>query len=404
MGSSELLHHLCGVNMILSNAYVYTRDFRFAPDSKIKIEGERIAKVKEGGVDECVTACKCAASDEVVDLQGMMVIPGLVDVHFHGSVGYDLMDGTEEALDAIAKYQAKSGITAICPATMTMAEADIIKACENVRDYKLKDDAADVVGIYMEGPFISPKKVGAQNPAFVHKPDVDFFRRCNKASGNKIKIMAIAPEEPGALEAIKELSGEVLPTIAHTVTAYDVAKKAIANGASHLTHLYNAMPGLAHRDPGPIAAGADAQWCEAEIICDGIHIHPSAVRAAFRMFGEDKMILISDSMMAVGLEDGTYELGGQEVFVKDRRATLASGTIAGSATNLFDCMKIAHQQMGLPLETVVRCASYNPARSIKALKDYGSIEEGKMASLLVIDRDLNLKGVLLRGKWLVKNF
>ena len=390
--------------MILSNGYVYTKDFRFAPNSRILVNGERITKVKENFTSCCNKGCGCATSGEVVDLKGLLVIPGLIDVHFHGSVGYDMMDGTEESLDAIAKYQAKSGITAICPATMTMPEKDIVKACENVRDYKVKEYGADVVGIYMEGPFISPKKVGAQNPEYVHKPDVDFFRRCNKASGNKIKIMAIAPEEEGALAAIKELSGEVLPSIAHTVTAYDVAKKAIANGAKHLTHLYNAMPGLAHRDPGPIAAAADAQWCEAEIICDGIHIHPSAVRAAFRMFGEDKMLLISDSMMAVGLEDGEYELGGQKVFVKNRVATLASGTIAGSATNLYDCMKTAHLKMGLPLETVVRCASYNPARSIKVLDDYGTIEEGKVASLLVIDRELNLKGVLLRGKWLFKNF
>lgn len=390
--------------MILTNANMYTRDFRFAPDSMIKIEGDRIQRILEGGqpLPEC---CKNGLPEEGThDLKGLMVIPGLVDVHFHGSMGHDLMEGTEEALDAIAKYQASVGVTAICPATMTMGEADIVKACENVRDYQLKDDAADVVGINMEGPFVSPNKVGAQNPEFVHAPDVDFFRRCNKASGNKIKLLAISPEVEGAMDTIKELKDEVLCSIAHTTATYDIAKEAIANGACHLTHIYNAMPGLAHRDPGPIAAASDAKWCEAEIICDGIHIHPAAVRCAFRLLGEERMILISDSMMAVGLQDGTYELGGQAVYVKDRRATLASGTIAGSATNLFDCMKIAHKLVGLPLETAVRCASYNPARSIKVLDNYGSIEPGKVASLLVVDRDLNLKGVLLRGKWLHKDF
>lgn len=391
--------------MILTNATVYTRDFRFEPDCKIKIEGERIAKVKTAAqAAACCAAHGCSINDEVVDLQGLMVIPGLVDIHFHGAVGHDLMEGTEEALDAIAKYEAVSGVTAICPATMTMDESDIVKACANVRDYKIKDDGADVVGINMEGPFVSPKKVGAQNPKFVHAPDAEFFRRCNAAAGGKIKLMAIAPEEPNAMETIRELQNEVLSSIAHTCASYEVAAEAIASGATHITHLYNAMPGLAHRDPGPIAAGSDAQWCEAEIICDGIHIHPAAVRAAFRLFGPERMILISDSMMAVGLENGTYELGGQPVYVKDRRATLESGTIAGSATNLFDCMKIAHIKMGLPLETVVRCASYNPARSIKVLDNYGTIEENKMASLLVVDRDLNLKGVLLRGKWLKKDF
>ncbi len=394
--------------MLLTNATVYTKDFRFAPHSQITIFSERIAKVEQGLTPSAQTsslgAADAAMGDEVVDVRDLLVLPGLVDIHFHGSMGHDFMEGTEEAVDVIAKYQARSGITAICPATMTMSEEDIIKACANARDYKIKADGADLVGINMEGPFVSPNKVGAQNPEFVHAPDVEFFRRAQKASGNKIKLLAIAPEEPNALETISTLKDEVLSSIAHTCASYDIAKQAIDNGATHLTHLYNAMPGLAHRDPGPIAAGADAAWCEAEIICDGIHIHPAAVRAAFRLFGEERMILISDSMMAVGLENGTYELGGQPVYVKDRRATLASGTIAGSATNLFDCMKIAHLQMGLPLETVVRCASYNPARSIKVLHDYGSIEAQKMASLLVVDRYLNLKGVLLRGQWLFREF
>lgn len=383
--------------MLLSHANLYTKDFRFAPESSVKVDGARIAAVVEGGSSE-------VGSEEVVDLKGLSLIPGLVDIHFHGAVGHDLMEGTEVALDAIAKYEAKSGITAICPATMTMSEADITKACANVREYQVKDDGADVVGINMEGPFVSPKKVGAQNPEFVHKPDVEFFRRCNAAAGGKIKLLAIAPEEPNAIEVIRTLNKEVLSSIAHTCCSYDVACEAIAAGATHLTHCYNAMPGLAHRDPGPIAAMADARWGEAEIICDGIHIHPAAVRAAFRMMGEERMILISDSMMAVGLDDGTYELGGQPVYVKGRLATLKSGTIAGSATNLYDCMANAYKTMGLPLATVIRCATYNPARSIKVLDDYGTIEPGKIASMLVVDSDLNLKGVLLRGKWLFKNF
>ena len=392
------------IAMILNNVTMYTKDFRFAPDSKIKIEGDRIQRILEGGQplpECCQNACP---TDDWVDLKGLMVIPGLLDTHFHGSMGHDLMEGTEEALDAIAKYQASVGVTAICPATMTMPEADIVKACENVRDYPIKDDAADVVGINMEGPFLSPDKVGAQNPEYLHLPDAEFFRRCNKASGNKIKLMAISPEVENAMDTIKAVKDEVLCSIAHTTANYNLAKEAINSGATHLTHLYNAMPPLHHRDPGPIAAAADALWCEAEIICDGIHIHPAAVRNAFRLLGAERMIFISDSMMAVGLADGTYELGGQKVFVKDRRATLASGTIAGSATNLFDCMKIAHLKMGIPLEDAVRCASYNPARSIKVLDNYGSIEPGKIASLLVIDRELNLKGVLLRGKWLRKDF
>lgn len=390
--------------MLITNATLFTKDFRFTPQSSIHIQADRITAITTNAAGDTSLGSAHEAGDEIVDAHGLLVIPGLVDIHFHGSVGHDFMEGTNEALDAITRYQAQSGITAVCPATMTMSEADITKACTAARDYQTLSDGAELVGINMEGPFISPKKVGAQNPKYVHTPDVEFFRRCQKASGNKIKLLAIAPEEPHALETIAALKNEVLSSIAHTCTSYEIAKQAIAAGATHITHLYNAMPGLAHRDPGPIAAGADASWCEAEIICDGIHIQPGAVRAAFRLFGPERMILISDSVMAVGLSDGKYELGGQDVFVKGRLATLASGTIAGSATNLFDCMKNACLNMELPIETVIRCATYNPARSIKVLADYGTIEPQKKASLIVMDREFNIKGILLRGQWLRKDF
>lgn len=382
--------------MQLYNLSLYTRDFTFSPDGQVRVQGQYFAS------DDTV-AC---SSEEKIDCQGLMAIPGLVDIHFHGAAGHDFMEGTPEAISAIAKYEASQGVTAITPATMTMSREDIVKACANARAcaQHQADDEASLLGIYMEGPFVSPNKVGAQNPKYVHKPDVDFFEEAQAAAGGLIKIMAIAPEVPGAMEVIKALKGKVLPTIAHTCADYDCAAAAMAAGATHLTHMYNAMPPMVHRAPGPIGAGADAPWCEAEIICDGIHIHPSAVRNAFRMFGPERMILIADSMMAAGLPDGEYSLGGQRVHVRGRTATLDSGTIAGSVTNLFNCMKIAHLQMGLPLETVVRCASYNPARAANILDKVGSIEPGKQANLLLVDKDLNLKAVLLRGKWLFRKF
>ncbi len=371
--------------MKIINAKVFTKDFVFKQED-IHIQDKHFVN--------------SAANDEVFDAKGLMAIPGLVDTHFHGAVGYDFMDGTEEALDAIARYEASIGVTSICPSTMTMAKADIEKACINGANYKVKDDGANLVGIYMEGPFVSHQKIGAQNPDFVIEPSAQFFEDIQAKAKGLIKVMAIAPETNNGLQTIKDLKGKVLCSIAHTVCDYDIASEAIANGATRLTHLYNAMLPINHRKPGPIGAGFDAPWCEAEIICDNVHIHPSAVRIAFTLFGTEQMILISDSMMAVGLEDGEYQLGGQRVHVKGSLATLDSGTIAGSATNLFDCMKIAHQKMNLPLEDVIRAASYNPARSIGALDKIGSIEPGKNADLLLVDNDLNLKAVMLRGKWL----
>ena len=374
--------------MKIINAKVFDTDFTFKA-KEICIKGNKFSDSND--------------DEKVIDAKDLYAIPGLIDIHFHGAVGSDFMDGTYNALHDIAQYEASVGVTSICPASMTMSEADIVKACKNAKAFKPEDDCSDLVGINMEGPFVSPNKVGAQNPRFVIDPDAEFFRRANAASGNKIKLLAIAPETQNGIETIKELKDEVLCSIAHTTASYEIAKAAIEAGATHITHLYNAMPPLHHRDPGPIAAGSDAKWCEAEIICDGIHIHPAAVRAAFKLYGDDRMILISDSMMACGLDNGVYQLGGQKVTVKDRKATLDSGTIAGSATNLFDCMRIAVKQMDIPFETAVRCATYNPARSINILNSVGTIEPGKQANLLLLDKDLNLKAVLLRGKWLSFN-
>ena len=203
--------------MKIVNAKIFTKNFTFEEGS-LQTKADKIVSVNN-------------EDQEVIDAQGLNVIPGLVDIHFHGSVRHDFMEGTVEALDAISRYQASQGITAICPATMTMSKEDILKACENAKNYQVKEDGADLVGINMEGPFVSERKVGAQNPAYVIKPDVNFFREAQKASGNLIKLMAIAPETEGALEAIAELKGEVLPSIAHTVANYDIAKKAIDLGA-----------------------------------------------------------------------------------------------------------------------------------------------------------------------------
>lgn len=373
--------------MQIKNARVYTNKFVF--------ENKNIF-VKNGKFTESADP----KEKEIYDAKDLLAIPGLIDIHFHGSVGCDFMDGNLSSLSKIAAYQASCGITSICPATMTMSEDRIHKACVAGAEFVPNDKQAELVGINMEGPFVSPNKVGAQNPKYVIKSSAEFFRRAQNAAKGLIKLLAIAPEEDGAIETIKALKDEVLCSIAHTTTNYDIAKEAIASGATHITHLYNAMPPLHHRDPGPIAAGADAKDCDAEIICDGVHIHPAAVRAAFKLFTKDRMILISDSMMAVGLEDGEYELGGQKVIVKGRLATLESGTIAGSATNLYDCMKTSVQKMEIPLEDAIKCATYNPARSIGILDKAGSIEDGKKADLLLVDQNLNLKAVLLRGKWL----
>lgn len=211
-------------------------------------------------------------------------------------------------------------------------------------------------------------------------------------------MVDIAPEEPGAMEFIDKAKEQVVISLAHTASDYDTAKKAIERGASHATHLYNAMPPMNHRQPGVIGAVRDSEQCHAELICDGVHVHPSVIRATFAMFGEERIILISDSMRATGLEDGEYTLGGQPVTVKGNLATLHDGTIAGSATNLMDCMRFVVKEVGLPMETAVRCATANPAREIGIYHDVGSITAGKKADFVLLDQNLDIVGVYIDGK------
>ena len=370
--------------MILKNARVFQPNGTFVPQD-IYVAGDRFAL--EG-------------SGEIVDAAGCYAIPGLVDIHFHGCVGYDFCDGTPEALSAIAKYEASRGVAAICPATMTYPESKLTEIAKNAAAYQTEEDGAELVGINMEGPFISEEKKGAQNAAFLHRPDAEMFRRIQKASGGLLKLVDLAPEVDGAMECIRALHDEVRISIAHTCADYKTAMAAFVAGAKHVTHLYNAMPPYSHRAPGVIGAAADAAET-VELICDGVHIHPAVVRATLHMFGADRVCFISDSMMATGLTDGEYSLGGQAVTVRGNLATLANGTIAGSATCLLDCMRTAVKQMGVPLGQAVRCAAVNPAKAIGIYDQYGSIAAGKIASFMLLDGDLHVKQIYLRGKALL---
>lgn len=370
---------------------LYTRAFRFEAGA-LTIEGDRITSVKS-----------CDEEELTEEQRGQYILPGLVDIHFHGCAGYDFCDGTVEAMRAIAAYELSHGITTCCPTTMTLSEEKLTNICtayvsaaETERlpaGIPLRDVLA---GIYLEGPFISAKKKGAQNPAYIRKPDVEMLIRLQDAAGGLIRIVTIAPEEEGAMECIRDGKNAFRFSIAHTDADYETAKKAIKAGVSHVTHLYNAMLPYMHREPGVVGAAAESAGVMAELICDGYHIHPSVVRNTFRLFGAGRMILISDSMMATGMEDGQYALGGQDVMVKDSVATLADGTLAGSVTNLFDCMRMAIQ-MGIPREEAVRAATYNPARAIGKEGECGVLQVGSRADILVTDREFGLLEVIKSG-------
>lgn len=417
---------------------IFSPDFQFHK-GKLFIENDSIAKVEYASSPDNAENC--------------YIIPGLIDIHFHGCMGNDFCDGTLDSLDAIAKQEAAWGVTGICPASMTLPPERLCSIMKNAHDFcftgnssntiscdsdvihagsNMSNHAADILGIHMEGPFLSFAKKGAQNAAYLHKPDVTLFQQLQDISGGLIKLVDIAPEEEGALAFIRQVSSSCAVSLAHTAADYRTCMKAFQAGATHVSHLFNAMNPFSHREPGLPGAAFDTPDCDVELICDGIHLSPAAVRMAFRLFSDEHIILISDSMMATGMPDGTYTLGDQFVTVRGNLATLAEtttpasaaptvdsttpasaaptadsittisvasatgGTIAGSATHLADCVCKA-VSFGIPLESAIRCATANPARSIGCDDSYGFLKPGYAANVVILNPDLSLKNVILRG-------
>lgn len=375
--------------MIIKNGSVYQEDKSFAAKD-LYIEGGRIVE----SVDQVTDRTE-------VDAAGLLVLPGLVDIHSHGAVGHDFSDGDMEGLGKILAYEYAHGITSYCPTSMTIEKEELHRIFRSGVQPFLEEDGlrkdisqeiswkmSHVAGINMEGPFLDASKKGAHREECILSPDVGFFRECNEACGRMIRLVTLAPNMPGAMDFIKELHDEVVISLGHTGADYDTAREALEAGANHVTHLFNAMPPFGHRAPGLIGAAAEDEDCWAELICDGIHVHESMVRAAFKLF-PGRVVLISDSMRATGLENGTYDLGGQQVTVDGKLATLSDGTIAGSATNLYDCMCKA-VSFGIPLGEAVAAATMNPARSIGIYGEVGSLTPGKRADVILADKDLGL--------------
>ncbi|MGN0114476.1 MAG: N-acetylglucosamine-6-phosphate deacetylase, partial [Acutalibacteraceae bacterium] len=322
-----------------------------------------------------------------------------VDIHFHGCIGEDFSDADLGGLCRIAEYELSHGIAYICPAGMTLPEQQLADICKTAAEYK-NEHGAELVGINLEGPFVSAEKKGAQNEKFIHAPDIDMLNRLQSAANGKIRLVTVAPECENAISFIKAATMlGVTVSVGHTNADYDTAAAAFEAGATQITHMYNAMPPFHHRNPAVIGAAFDNYNVRAELICDGVHVHPSAVRAAFKLFGADRIILISDSLRATGMPDGDYPFGGQTITLCGSRAVMKNSpdTLAGSVTNLMDCMRKA-VSFGVPLADAVKAASYNPASSIGADDRIGSLDNGKEASMVLLDKsDLSVRGIIFMG-------
>lgn len=343
---------------------------------------------------------------EIYDASGCFVVPGLIDIHIHGAVGVDFSDGNEKDLEKISKYLLENGVTSFLGTSMSYNEEELIPLFEKAAKFKEKQKkenllGADFLGINMEGPFINPEKAGAQKKDNVMLPNYEMFERLFNVSEGIIRIIDIAPEMEGAYSFIEKASKKCRVSLAHTNANYEIAKEAFKIGAKHVTHLFNAMPPFAHREPGVIGAAIeDAE--QIELICDGIHIHPSMIRSVFRLFNKDQVCLISDSMRAAGMEDGEYSLGGQKVFVKNGKAVLLDGTIAGSATNLKESLKKAIS-FGVPIAKAIQAVTMNPAKAAGVFEERGSLSPGKIADITIFDKDFNVILVLKNGNKVYEN-
>lgn len=378
--------------MIIKNVKVFQETGVFE-EGEIRIQDGLIAQVD----------CKIEENEEeIVDGKGAYAIPGLVDIHFHGCMGHDFCDGTIEAVEEIAKYEASIGVTAIVPATLTLPKVGLEDVLSNGANYNkvvgISPKRADLVGINMEGPFISVEKKGAQDARNIIPVNYEVFQKFQDAAEGLVTFIGVAPERDDAIEFIEKAKGEVQISLAHTNATYEEAQNAFDAGATHAVHLYNAMPAYTHREPGVVGAVFDSDHVHAELICDGVHIHPAVVRNTLRILGEDRVSFISDSMCATGMPDGDYTLGGLDVIVEGNKAVLKSnGALAGSSTNLLDCMRVAVKEMDVPLELAVRCATMNPAKHAKVYDRYGSISVGKKGNVVLLDQDLELICVIKDG-------
>ena len=374
--------------MFYKNARIFCDDFQFRHGAFEVVDGKFGAVLPEN------------VPADAIDLQGATVIPGLVEVHSHGAAGSDFSDGDYEGLKAMAGYYAACGVTSFAPASMTLPYDVLAKAFANAKRLVEENIPGLSVlrGIQMEGPYFSYKKRGAQNADYLKEPDFEGFRALFDGCGGLVRIVDVASELPGAVEFTEKASKLCTVSVAHTDSDYDNAKAVFDAGARHLTHLYNAMPPIHHRNPGVIPAASENKNVQAEIICDGFHIHPSAVRLAFTMF-PGRVVLVSDSGRCAGQEEGyQFDLGGQMAELRGGVAKLVgTDTIACSAANLWQCLRNV-LSWNIPEEDAIRAATYNPAKAIGADAVVGSIAAGKVADFIICSPDYAQKRVFLAGK------
>ena len=373
----------------------------------VYVEGKGIVKTSIGFDNGIITCLKKSNKIEVIDnlTDDMVVVPGFIDQHIHGAKGFDAMDGTIEALSGIAEALPKEGTTAFLATTMTQSPKNINTALETVKNYKNmnKAEGAEILGVHLEGPFISSSHIGAQPLEYVAEPLVETFKKYQEVSGNTIKLVSLAPEVPGAEELIKYLKSQnIVASVGHSAAGFNDVEKAVAAGISNVTHTYNAQKAYHHRDIGTVGAALLLDELNCEIICDTIHVSVPAIKMVVKNKPHTKVTLITDAMRAKQLEDGVSELGGQTVIVKNGEARLENGTLAGSVLLRNVAVKNVVEKVGVPFIDAIDMATINPARNLGVDKEMGSIALGKKANLTVLDKDFSVVMTIREGNVVYK--
>jgi N-acetylglucosamine-6-phosphate deacetylase len=337
---------------------------------------------------------------EIIEAQNKFIVPGYIDIHVHGGGGSDVMDGEYEAIKQVATTHSRFGTTAFLPTTMTMTKDKIIKSLKSIHEARLKGTGtAEILGIHLEGPYINPEKKGAQKEEDIKKVSVEEFLEFNQASGNLIRLVTIAPEMPGAIDFIRWLHQQgIIVSVGHSNATYKQVQEGIQAGLSHVTHIFNAMRGLHHREPGVVGAALSSPKLIVEMIADGIHLHPMVLKMLTQIKESEKLVLITDAMRATGFKEGTYDLGGQEVIVTQGQAKLKNGTLAGSVLTMDKAVKNLVTKVGISLLNAVQMASYNPAKCLGIDDKKGSLELYKDADIVILNKNLETELTMVAGK------
>ncbi|MEB7825459.1 N-acetylglucosamine-6-phosphate deacetylase [Staphylococcus chromogenes] len=374
---------------VIQGGTIYTEDG--------KIENGHII-IKEGYISH-IGHMPYQGHLETINVPNSHILPGFIDIHIHGGYGEDAMDAKTHGLKHLSEQLLSEGTTSYLPTTMTQSNEAIAHALKTIAHYQPNQSPreAEILGVHLEGPFISEHKVGAQNPKFVQRPTLEQLKAYQQAAQGLIKIVTIAPEVSGALDVIRNLSDQIIFSIGHTVATFDEVNEAVTLGARHVTHLYNAGTPFTHREPGLFGAAWTNPFLHCELIADGIHAHPASVDIAFKMKDTTHMYLITDAMRAKGLGAGTYDLGGQNVTVANHEARLKNGSLAGSILKMNVGLKNLIQFTGRSLEDLWRVTSYNQAKALNILHQKGSLREGKHADIVILDQEINVLKTIKMG-------